>query len=415
MLGFGRKKEQRASIESPTVPVSSEKFLEFFGIESVATPRVTIDSALGVPAIWAVCNFLPGTLAGLPLNVFQKTKDGRKKVEGALASLLHDAINDDTTSFQWRRDKFGQVFTGGRGYTFIERDTNRLPVNLYPLTPSATRPFRKNGRKFYDYTENGTTTTYDAADVIDIPMMLRQDGIRHYSPITTNREVISLAIAITRYGAKFFSNGGVPPFALTGPFSTAGGLSAAKRDLSDKVRQVAEEGGLAIPLPDGHDLKPIGVDPEKMQMVDTQRFIIEQVARIYSLPPVFLQDLTHGTFTNTEQQDLQLTKHTIKRWVEQFEQELNLKLFGRQNKDGYYVRFNLDGLMRGDFKTRMEGLAQAVQNSLMKPNEGRALLELPDDPDGQYLMIQGATVPVRNQIAANPKTTPPAPPSGQGN
>lgn len=118
------------------------------------------------------------------------------------------------------------------------------------------------------------------------------------------------------------------------------------------------------------------------------------------MPPVFLQDLTHGTFSNTEQQDLHLVKHLISQWAQAFEEEMNLKLFGQRN-GGRYVEHNVDGLLRGDFKTRMEALASGVQNALLTPNEGRALENRPDKPNGDDLMIQGATVPLGTQPVAN--------------
>ena len=155
---------------------------------------------------------------------------------------------------------------------------------------------------------------------------------------------------------------------------------------------------MALPL--GHELKAIGLSPENMQLLELQRFSIEQIARIYSLPPVFLQDLTHGTFSNTEQQDLHFVKHTIKRWVEQAEAEINLKLFGRGSD--LYSEFNVDGLLRGDFKTRMEAHATSIQNGIRTPNEVRDIENLPPMPEGGNLMIQGATVPMGSQPTVQP-------------
>jgi HK97 family phage portal protein len=149
---------------------------------------------------------------------------------------------------------------------------------------------------------------------------------------------------------------------------------------------------MALPL--GHELKTIGLSPENMQLLELQRFSIEQIARIYSLPPVFLQDLTHGTFSNTEQQDLHFVKHTVKRWVEQFEQEMNLKFFGRGSD--FYVEFNVDGLLRGDLKSRMEAYAVSIQNAIRTPDEIRAIENLPAK-GATDLLIQGATVPLGSQ------------------
>jgi HK97 family phage portal protein len=160
--------------------------------------------------------------------------------------------------------------------------------------------------------------------------------------------------------------------------------------------KLAREGKPVMAIPMGHELKPVGFNPTEMQLLELQRFSIEQIARIYSLPPIFLQDLSKGTYSNTEQQDLHFVKHTLKRWIEQFEQELNLKLFPRGSK--LYVEFNVDGLLRGDFKTRMEAHATTIQNGIRTPNEVRDIENMLPREGGDSLMIQGATVPISTQI-----------------
>lgn len=395
--------EKRASIENPTVPISSSNILSILGFsgDSAAGVTVTIENALGVPAVWAAVNFIAGTIAGLPLHVYKKSSAGREKVNGGLSLILHDAVNDECSSFDWRKYSFERVLTGGRSLTFIERNEAGRVINLWPLNPAEVTIKRNAGRKTYTLRQSDRTTTYSASEIIDIPFMLDADMLTSRSPILTNKDTIGLAIAATNYGSKFFNNGGVPPFVMTGNFQTGAGLKRASDDLEQAVKSSSKEGRLALTLPAGHEIKTIGADPDKSQLVELKRFLIEEVARIYSLPPNFLQDLTHGTFSNTEQQDLHLVKHTIKRWVEQAEQELNLKLFGR-NSNNQYVEFNLDGLQRGDFKTRMEGYAQAIQNGILKPNEARRQENRPDDPKGNVLLIQGATVPLGSQPTPEP-------------
>jgi len=391
------RREKRASIEDPRVPVSDRNILNFFGIdESAAGEIVTIDSALGVPAVWAAVNFLSGTLASLPLHVYRRTGDGRERATGPLAMLLHDSPNEEMSSFEWRKYVFDQVFTHGRSVSFIERAQTGRVLNIWPLEPSKTTIRLVGGRKLYDYRDGDRTYTYEASEVIDIPFMLKADRYSHRSPIMSNADVIGLAQAATRYGSKFFRNGGVPPFVIEGPFQSPAALERASDDLGDAVRRASKESRLALTLPAGHTIKQLGSDPEKSQLVELQRFLIEQVARIYSMPPTFLQDLTHGTFSNTEQQDLHFAKHTLRRWIQQFEQELNLKLFGRSS-NSLFVEFNVDGLLRGDFKTRMEGYAQGVQNAILTPNEARRRENLPDVEGGDRLQIQGATVPLGSQ------------------
>jgi HK97 family phage portal protein len=161
-------------------------------------------------------------------------------------------------------------------------------------------------------------------------------------------------------------------------------------------------------MPLMHELKAIGIDPEKSQLTDGRRLQLEEIARIYQLPPIFLQDLTHGTLSNTEQQDLHFVKHTLSQWIKAWEQECNLKLFGPRNRSKF-VEFNVDGLLRGDFRTRMEGYAKAIQNAINTPDEVRAMENWPKKGgDADKLHIQGATVPLGEQLqrGAAPVTPP---------
>lgn len=395
MFGRKRKIEARAA---ETVVQSSPEFLKFFGIDdwvrAGSGETVTVESALGVPAVFAAVNFIAGTIAGLPLYVYRRTDGGREVVKGGLSDVLGSVANDDAmiSSFDLIKWWVEQALTVGRGVLFIDRDARQDVRNLWPLEPSKLTIRRVSGRRIYGYSDGASSAAYAAADVIDLPFMLRADGLEHRSPIMTNREVIGMAQAMTRYGGAFFRNGGVPPFAVTGNFQGGKSMQRAADDLDAAVRKATKEARQALVLPAGLEIKPIGGDPDKNQMIEAQRFMIEQIARVFSLPPVFLQDLTHGTYSNTEQQDLHFVKHTLKRWVEQIEQEMNLKFFGRGSD--FYVEFSLDGLLRGDFATRMSGYAQAIQNGVLKPNEARALENRPDSDGGDRLYIQGATVPL---------------------
>jgi len=402
VLDFFRR-EARGSVENPSVPISSSNFLQVMGwgeFVSAAGVTVNTDTALGVPAVWAAVNFLSGTIAGLPLKMYIRTDTGYDEVKSTNANqlplILGDAVNDAMSSFAWRKYTFDQVFTGGRGITYIERNNSGDVVNLYPLDPTLLTVRMFEGRKLYDVRVGSTLTkTYSANEIIDIPFMLEHDFVTHRGPISTNRDAIGMAIAASSYGSKAFQAGGVPPAVMTGPFQSGAAASRASEDVANTMAKLAREGRPVMALPLGHELKSIGFNPEQMQLLELQRFSIEQIARIYNLPPIFLQDLTHGTFSNTEQQDLHFVKHTIKRWIEQTEAELNLKLFGRGSP--YFVEFNLDGLMRGDLATRMQAHATAIQNGIRTPNEVRKIENLPALPGGDSLMIQGATVPITSQ------------------
>ncbi|PBB93229.1 phage portal protein [Mesorhizobium sp. WSM3864] len=396
------------TIENQNIPVSAENFLAYFGIQSANLPAVTIDSALAVPAVWAAVAFLSRTLAALPLHAYKQTKDGPKQLTGRLEAIVHDAPNPEQGSFKFRQWFWQQVFTGGRGLAWIERTPGGVD-SLWPMDPTKTTIQRVGGKVRYQYGDaTHPVKQYPAEDVIDVPFMLWHDGLRHYGPITMASKAIQLALAMNDYGSNFFAGGGVPPLALQGPLPAGkDAMARAQADIKRSVDAAKNANEPVFPIPAGYTLNPVGLDPAKGQMIEARRFQVEEIARIYQLPKVFLQDLIGATFSNTEQQNLMLVQHLVGQWAEAFEDELNLKLFGRAGAGGKYIEHNLDGILRGDFLTRMNGLGQAVQNGLLTPNEGRALDNRPAMENGDKLYIQGATVPLGSNVA-KPGRTPPA-------
>jgi len=392
--------QEARSLEDPTATNSTKDFLSVMGwgdFAAAAGVTVNVDTAMGVPAIWAAVNFIGGTLAGLPLHVYRKTDAGRERVTEGFGATINTAVNDEMSSFEWRKYMFEQVLTGGRSITYIERDGSGNVRNLHPVDPNGVLVERKTtSQGFPAKTYRYNQRIFKARDIIDLTFMVKANQLDPRGPIATNKDAIGMAIAASQYGAKAFQSGGIPPAVLQGPFQSGAAASRASEDVAAATAKLAKEGRPIMALPLGHELKSVGFSPEQMQLIELQRFSIEQIARIYSLPPIFLQDLTRSTFTNSEQQDLHFVKHTLKRWIEQAEQEMNLKLFGRGSDQ--YVEFNVDGLLRGDFKTRMEAHATSIQNGIRTPNEVRDLENMSARDEGDDLMIQGATVPIKNQV-----------------
>jgi len=385
LLGYEiRKYEERAA---PSVAVSDENFLAFFGIQNPNLPHVTIDNALSVPVVSSAVLFLSGCMANLPLFAFRNADSGAERIKGGIAKILNEAPNEEWTSFGWRKYFWHQVFTGGRGLSWIERSGTNI-VGIWPMDPGFTMVRRIGGKKIYSFDGRD----YPASDVIDIPFMLRRDQLGVYSPIMNASKAIQLALAMGDYASGFFAGGGVPPLALVGPMPA--GDAAVKRAQGDIKRAIgaAKAGNEAIfPIPAGYDLRPVGFDPAKGQMKEARQFQVIEVARVYNLPPVFLQDLTNGTYSNTEQQDLHLVKHTVSQWAKAFEEEINLKVFRNSSR---YAEHNLDALMRGDFLSRVNALSTGVQSSLYTPDEARALEGRPKVENGDKAYMQGATVPL---------------------
>lgn len=375
-----------------------QAMMQLFGVmdRQGTLPTVSIAAALQVPAVLAAVTFLSRTMASLPLHTFLTGEHG-EKVDDEQSQLLSDAPNEEWSSFAWRCYHWQQVFTGGRGMSWIERVGGRV-VGIWPMDPAKTIIGRRDGRKYYRFEGR----EYPAADVIDTPFMLKADQLGSLSPIVTCNKAISLAIAMADFAGGFFVGGGVPPHALEGPLPAGPEAYArAQADIKRAIDLARSSGTSFFGMPPGYSLKSVGSDPDKGQMTEARLFQIQEIARAFQLPPVFLQDLSKGTFSNTEQQDLQLVKHLIGQWAKAFEDELNLKLHGWRTRKRR-VKHNLDGLQRGDFKSRIESLARAIQTGQLMPDEARALEDRPPDPNGKgaQLYIQGATVPLGTVITA---------------
>ena len=397
--------ESRASIENPRVSLASpEAFAIIFGDahKSATGIEVTTEAALGVPSVWAAINFISGTIAALPLQLYRQ--DGLARND-PLYSILHDVVNDDqVTSFKWRKQMMYCALTRGRGFTYAERNNAKRVANLWPLDPATVTVRRTNSRTVYEVKDGPRTIVYQASEIIDIPFLLCGDGVSHMAPIATLKNALGLAIAMEIYASQFFQNGGVPPLALHAPMTSGAAMTKATEAFQEAVRNAHGQGKGVIYMPIGHELKSIGFNPEQGQLTEARLFQLQEIARIYGLPPIFLQDLSRATFSNNEQQDLHFVKHTLTQWLELWEQELNAKLIGGRNTSRY-IEFNVDGLLRGDFKTRMDGYAQGVQNGFMTPDEVRALENRPAKggaADG--LFVNSTIVPIEKAGASQPGT-----------
>lgn len=402
MWPFRNKTEERGSLENPLVPITDAAAVQALFPQwiSAASIEVTVDRALGVPAVWCGTNFISGTIAALPLQLFKTTDEGRLLAKAdPLYSILHDVVNEDgLTSFKWRKLCMQQTLLTGRSYTFIERNKAGRVMNLWPLVPGYTTVHRKAGKTTYEYREPGASPViYDASEIIDIPFMLASDGVQHINPTERLRNAIGLAIAMEEYASRFFQNGGVPPLAMQGPPSSEDAVRRAKANVDQHIRRSNAGNANIVYMPIGFRLDQVGFNPKDGQLIEARLFQLQEVARIYGLPPKFLHDLSHGTYTNTEQQDLAFVKHALTQWLELWEQELNAKLFSRRNRQSM-VEFNIDGLLRGDFSTRMSGYATAIQNAIMTPDEARDSENRPrKGGTADELHIQGATVPLGQQ------------------
>ncbi|HIR80278.1 MAG TPA: phage portal protein, partial [Candidatus Limiplasma merdipullorum] len=240
----------------------------------------------------------------------------------------------------------------------------------------------------------GRTVQLRPEDVLHIPG-LGFDGIMGYSPIALEKNAIGLEIAAEEYGSTFFKNGARPSGILTHPNTVKD--PKRLRESWNAAYGGSSNGSKVAILEENMSFTPISLPNNEAQFLETRKFQVEEICRIFRVPPHLIGDLSRSTFSNIEHQSIDFATHTIRPWLVRIEQAMNRALFSVSEKGRFYVQFNLDGLMRGDYKSRMEGYAIARQNGWMSANDIRALENLnpiPDEEGGNTYLCNGNLVPV---------------------
>lgn len=357
-------------------------------------------TALQTTAVYACVRILSETIASLPLHVYRYTEGGKAKdTEHVLYTLLHDEPNPDMTSFVFRETLMSHLLIWGNAYSQILRDRSGQVIGLYPLLPDQMSVHRsEKGKLFYVYNrdeednpnfqEKGSIVL-SQEEVLHIPG-LGFDGLIGYSPIALAKNAVGMTLACEEYGASFFGNGANPGGVLEHP----GILKdpAKVRDSWNAVYQGTRNAHKVAVLEEGMSYKQIGIPPEEAQFLETRKFQINEIARLFRIPPHMVGDLEKSSFSNIEQQSLEFVKYTLDPWVVRFEQAFKKSLLLPEEKKTHFIKFNVDGLLRGDYQSRMNGYAIGRQNGWLSTNDIRELEELnPISPEegGDLYLING--------------------------
>ena len=372
----------------------------FVNRNSAAGKPVTEESALQITAVYACVRVLAETLAGLPLHVLRYNSSGGKEKHRShpLYKLLHDEPNPEMTSFAFRETLMSHLLLWGNAYAQVIRDGAGVVRALYPLMPNRMAVKRsESGRVYYEYSrESGEQVPLTAENVLHIPG-LGFDGLVGYSPIDMAREAIGLAMATEEYGAKFFANGAAPGGVLEHPGTIKDPQKV--KDSWNAAYQGSKNSHRVAVLEEGMKYTPIGISPEQAQFLETRKFQINEIARIFRVPPHMVGDLEKSSFSNIEQQSLEFVKYTLDPWVIRWEQAIYRRLLTENEKSSISIKFNVDGLLRGDYVSRMTGYATARQNGWMSANDIRELENLDRisaEEGGDLYLINGAMTKLKD-------------------
>ena len=385
--------------DKPTNSYEGSDFSYLFG-RTTSGKNVNEMTALQTTAVYACVRILAEAIASLPIHVYKYTDEGKEQdVNHQLYYLLHDEPNPDMTSFVFRETLMTHLLIWGNAYAQIIRDGRGQVLALYPLLPDRVSVKREDkGELYYVYqrSEEDNPNFKDKgniilkkSEVLHVPG-LGFDGLIGYSPIAMAKNAVGMTLATEEYGASFFANGANPGGVLEHP----GILKdpSKVRDSWNQVYQGTNNSHKVAVLEEGMSYKTIGIPPNEAQFLETRKFQINEIARLYRIPPHMVGDLEKSSFSNIEQQSLEFVKYTLDPWVVRFEQAFQKALLLPDEKKNYFIKFNVDGLLRGDYQSRMNGYAIGRQNGWLSTNDIRRLEDmnpLSKEEGGDLYLVNG--------------------------
>lgn len=395
LFGFGQARDK------PVDKAADAGYSFLFGRTTSGKP-VNERTAMQTTAVYACVRILAEAIASLPLHVYEYQDDGGKKLvhDHPLHYLLHDEPNPEMTSFVFRETLMSHLLIWGNAYAQIIRDGAGRVLGLYPLLPDKMEVQRDDrGNIYYVYSRNSDENPMfkeygniklKAEDVLHIPG-LGFDGLIGYSPIAMAKNAVGMTLACEEYGASFFANGANPGGVLEHP-GVLKDPSKVRESWNSVYRGVNNAHKIAV-LEEGMKYQQIGIPPEEAQFLETRKFQINEIARLYRIPPHMVGDLDKSSFSNIEQQSLEFVKYTLDPWVIRWEQSLQRSLLLPGEKGKYFIKLNVDGLLRGDYQSRMNGYAVGRQNGWFSANDIREMENMnpiPDEEGGNLYLVNGA-------------------------
>ena len=386
---FGRSRDAPKKEKRNAPSKEMQEFIRGVDVDmgggSASGVRVDELRAMQTSAVYACVKILAETVASLPLHLYKKGKNGKNETaeQHPLFSCLYESPNEEMTSFEFRETMMTSLLLWGNAYARKIRKNGHV-TELWYLKPNLMTVERdsQTGRIKYTYSDDikNQTFVYSPDQVFHVKG-LSIDGVLGLSPIAQAREAVGLSLATEQYGAKFFGNGARPGGVLEHP----GILKDPEklRESWNKVYQGTRNSHKVAVLEEGMKYHTIGIAPEDAQFLETRKYQVNEICRIFRVPPHLVGDLDRATFSNIEHQSIEFVQHTVRPWLVRWEQSISRQLLDEKERLLYFAKFNVDGLLRGDYKSRMEGYAIGRQNGGLSANDIRHLEDLPPIPKEQ--------------------------------
>lgn len=383
---------------SPRDPVIASWYAD--GGANVTGVDVTPDNARECPEVDACISLNEDTIATVPLDLFEKVSDGERKPasDHPLHVLLHDTPNEWQTSADFRQMMEGYRETHGNAYARIIPGVTGFPSALEPVHPNDMRPIRQNGKVWYAWSQIDAPTKYLAQSEVlhlrDTPSHRPPYMMQGQSRVTRHAETIGRAIATGRYLSLYFKNYATPKIKIVIPSSLSDEQVEKYRD---QFMRMHGQGNMHKPVVNhsGITTEAIGATNDEAQVVPLYEQSVAQIARIFDVPLHLIGETSKSTSwgTGIEQQSIGFVTYYMRSKFVMWEQALNRALMSAETRAKYYFEFNMDALLRGDFKSRMDGYALMIQWGLASPNEIRKLMNFPPVEGGDERIMPLNMVP----------------------
>ena len=365
--------------------------------------QVDEKSAMQIATVYACVRLLAESVAQLPLHLYRVTDpDGQEKAKDhPLYKILYREPNPEMTSFSYWEAVMTHLLLWGNSYSQVIRDGKNAVLGLYPLLPENVEIDRtEDGELYYIYHaytnevpgEKNRDIVFKRDEVLHIPG-LSFNGLVGFSPIAMMKNSLGTTMAVEKYGSAFFKNGAQPAGVLEHP----GVLKDPQKIRENWVNAYGGPGNahkVAV-LEEGMQYKPISLPPEDSQFLSTREFGVEEICRIFRVPPHMVQDLKRATFSNIEHQSIDFVVHTLDPWLVRIEKAIVKDLLMEEEKDQFFPKFNVDGLLRGDYQSRMQGYSVGISTGIISPNEARRkenMPPLPEEEGGDFHIVNGTFI-----------------------
>ncbi|MEP9389643.1 phage portal protein [Mesorhizobium sp. KR9-304] len=322
---------------------------------TVAGVMITPDTAVTIAAVWACLRYLSQTVAVLPWHVMKKVAAGAEVQDSnSIDWLLYKRPNPEWSSFQFRETLTHWALRHGNGYAEIERDGIRRPIGLWPIHPDRTEVCRdpEDGRLFYEVS-NGANGKVEIAAEDMFHIRGFGEGVVGVNVIDYAAQSLGWAKAAQIFGAAFFGNGSTPSVVVKNKKGLKPDGLAKQRAEFDQLYKGPYRSNKTAHLDNDAEIEKIGLNAVETQLIEVHQYLIEEVCRWFGVPPHKIMHLLRATFSNIEHQAIEVVVDSISPWAKRFEDEADFKLFG-QNRRNLYTKMNMNALLRGDMKSRME-------------------------------------------------------------